>query len=74
MTTVTAAVIREPEGKFDVEEFELDEIRPNEVRVRVALLVSATPTWQCVTLCSRSRCRWCSGTRVAACRPAPGRS
>jgi aryl-alcohol dehydrogenase len=35
MTSVTAAVVREPKGKFSVEELELDEIRPNEVRVRV---------------------------------------
>jgi len=35
MTTVTAAVIREPKGKFDIEDLELDEIRPNEARVRV---------------------------------------
>jgi aryl-alcohol dehydrogenase len=35
MATVTAAVIREPKGKFTIEDLELDEIRPNEVRVRV---------------------------------------
>jgi aryl-alcohol dehydrogenase len=35
MTTVTAAIVREPKGKFNLEELELDEIRPNEVRVRV---------------------------------------
>jgi aryl-alcohol dehydrogenase len=35
MSTVTAAVVREPKGKFNIEELELDEIRPNEVRVRV---------------------------------------
>jgi len=35
MTTVTAAVVREPKGKFNIEEVELDELRPNEVRVRV---------------------------------------
>jgi len=35
MSTVTAAVVREPRGKFNIEELELDEIRPNEVRVRV---------------------------------------
>lgn len=35
MTTVTAAVVREPGGKFNVEDLELDDIRPNEVRVRV---------------------------------------
>lgn len=35
MTTVTAAVVREPKGKFNIEDLELDEIRPNEVRVRV---------------------------------------
>lgn len=35
MTTVTAAVVREPKGKFSVEDLELDQIRPNEARVRV---------------------------------------
>jgi aryl-alcohol dehydrogenase len=35
MTTVTAAIVREPKGKFNIEELELDDIRPNEVRVRV---------------------------------------
>jgi aryl-alcohol dehydrogenase len=35
MTTVTAAVIRNPNDKFTVENLELDELRPNEVRVRV---------------------------------------
>ncbi len=35
MTAVTAAVVREPKGKFIVEGLELDEIRPNEARVRV---------------------------------------
>jgi aryl-alcohol dehydrogenase len=34
-TIVTAAVVREPKGKFSIEELELDEIRPNEVRVRL---------------------------------------
>jgi aryl-alcohol dehydrogenase len=34
-TTVTAAVVREANGKFNIEDLELDEIRPNEVRVRV---------------------------------------
>ena len=35
MTTVTAAVLREQNGEFNIEELELDELRPNEVRVRV---------------------------------------
>jgi aryl-alcohol dehydrogenase len=35
MASVTAAVIREPKGTFTIEDLELDEIRPNEVRVRV---------------------------------------
>lgn len=35
MSDVTAAVVREPKGKFNLEELQLDEIRPNEVRVRV---------------------------------------
>jgi aryl-alcohol dehydrogenase len=35
MATVTAAVIREPKGKFSLEQLELDDIRPNEARVRV---------------------------------------
>jgi aryl-alcohol dehydrogenase len=35
MTTVTAAIVREPKGKFNIEDLELDELRPNEVRVRV---------------------------------------
>lgn len=35
MTTVTAAVIREPGGKFLLEELELDDLRPNEARIRV---------------------------------------
>lgn len=35
MTTVTAAVVREPKGDFTIEELELDDLRPNEVRVRV---------------------------------------
>lgn len=35
MTTVTAAVVQETKGPFDLEELELDEIRPNEVRVRL---------------------------------------
>lgn len=35
MTSVTAAVVREPKGKFNIEDLELDEIRPNEVSVRV---------------------------------------
>jgi aryl-alcohol dehydrogenase len=34
-TKVTAAVVREPKGKFSIEELDLDELRPNEVRVRV---------------------------------------
>jgi aryl-alcohol dehydrogenase len=34
MSTVTAAVVREVKGPFQIEELELDEIRPNEVRVR----------------------------------------
>jgi aryl-alcohol dehydrogenase len=35
MTTVTAAVVREPKGKFNLEDLELDELRPNEARIRV---------------------------------------
>jgi aryl-alcohol dehydrogenase len=35
MTAVTAAVIRDPKGKFSIEDLELDDIRPNEARVRV---------------------------------------
>lgn len=35
MSTVTAAVVREPKGKFNVEDLELDDLRRNEVRVRV---------------------------------------
>ena len=35
MTAVTAAVVREPKGRFTIEELELDELRSNEVRVRV---------------------------------------
>jgi aryl-alcohol dehydrogenase len=35
MTTVTAAVIREPKGMFDIEDLDLNDIRPNEARVRV---------------------------------------
>lgn len=35
MTTVTAAVVREPHGKFNIEDLELDELRANEARVRV---------------------------------------
>jgi len=35
MTNVTAAVVREVKGPFNIEELELDEIRPNEVRVQV---------------------------------------
>src|SRR3989304_5026608 len=33
--TVTAAVLREVKGSFTIEELELDELRPNEARVRV---------------------------------------
>jgi aryl-alcohol dehydrogenase len=35
MTAITAAIVREPKGKFSVEDLELDDLRPNEVRVRV---------------------------------------
>ncbi len=35
MSNVIAAVVREPKGNFNIEDLELDEIRPNEVRVRV---------------------------------------
>lgn len=35
MSTVTAAVVREPKGKFNIEDLDLDDLRPNEVRVRV---------------------------------------
>jgi aryl-alcohol dehydrogenase len=35
MTSVTAAVVREPNGRFALEDLELDEIRPNEARIRV---------------------------------------
>ena len=34
-TTVSAAVVHKTKGKFIVEDVELDELRPNEVRVRV---------------------------------------
>jgi aryl-alcohol dehydrogenase len=35
MASVRAAVIREPKGAFTIEDLELDELRPNEVRVRL---------------------------------------
>jgi aryl-alcohol dehydrogenase len=35
MSNVTAAVVREPKGKFNIEDLELDELRPNEARIRV---------------------------------------
>ena len=35
MSNVTAAVIREPKGRFLMEELELDALRPNEARVRL---------------------------------------
>jgi aryl-alcohol dehydrogenase len=35
MTTITAAVAREPHAPLSLEELELDEIRDNEVRVRM---------------------------------------
>jgi aryl-alcohol dehydrogenase len=35
MTTARAAVVREVNGPYNIEELELDELRPNEVRVRV---------------------------------------
>jgi aryl-alcohol dehydrogenase len=35
MSSITAAVVREAKGKFNIEELELDELRPNEARVRV---------------------------------------
>ena len=45
MSTVTAAVVREVKGSFSLEELELDELRPNEARVRmVAVGVCHTDT------------------------------
>ena len=35
-TTITAAVAREPHQDLTIEELELDDVRPNEVRVRLA--------------------------------------
>jgi aryl-alcohol dehydrogenase len=35
MSTVTAAVVHETKGDFTIEELELDDLRPNEVRVRL---------------------------------------
>ena len=35
MTSVRAAVVREAKGPFQIEDLELDDLRPNEVRVRV---------------------------------------
>jgi aryl-alcohol dehydrogenase len=35
MTSVTAAVVREVNGPFELEDLELDDVRPNEVRVRL---------------------------------------
>lgn len=34
-TTITAAVVRQQKGRFEIEELALDAIRPNEVRVRM---------------------------------------
>ena len=35
MASVRAAVVREAKGLFSLEDLELDELRPNEVRVRL---------------------------------------